>query len=206
MLARADHVFIGVIEKQESENWVFLSVPGSKRGEWTILKRQVHIETILRGQESRPSVFLYEYFPTGKRPGVWNSTHEGERDLFLVRVENGRYHLVRDFLRSVFPIYSGKHDCVPLDDGHPLWERVGLLTWWPGERPNFSSLIARIDPGQALSVWRTAKLARGLLHNRERETRVFGCNTLVFIDLWQDECVDEVFPEHPWPPYQPPVT
>lgn len=121
-------------------------------------------------------------------------------------MENGRYHLVRDFWRSIFPIYSGKHDRPPLDDSHPLWERIGLLTWWPGTDHNFSSMIARVDPGRALAAWRTAKLARGFLHNRERETRVFGCKTLVLINLWQDECVEQLFPEHRWPPYQPPVT
>jgi hypothetical protein len=68
MQARADHVFIGVIEKQEVESWLFLNVPGSKTGDWTILKRQVRIETVLRGRESHPSVFLYEYFPTGNGP------------------------------------------------------------------------------------------------------------------------------------------
>lgn len=119
MQARADHIFIGVIEKEELESWLFLNVPGSKTGDWTILKRQVRIETVLRGQESRQSVFLYEYFPTRKPNGIRNSTREGERDLFLVRVENGRYHLIRDFWQSIYPIYSGKHDRLPLDDRHP---------------------------------------------------------------------------------------
>lgn len=207
MMARADHVFIGVIEKQEFEHWLFLNVPGAKRGDWTILKRQVRIETVLRGQESRQSVFLYEYFPaTGGLTGNWNWTEEGERALFLVRVESGRYHLVRDFWRSIFPIYSGKHDRPPLDESHSLWERVGLLTWLPGEDHNFSSIIARADPGRALGAWRTARLARGFLRNPEPATRLFGCNALVLIYLWQDECVDQLFPEHPWPPDQPPVT
>ncbi len=206
MLARASQVFIGVIEEQESENWLFLDIPGAKRGDWTILKRYVRVETVIRGNESRRSVVIYEFFPTGGLMGDWNSTRDGERDLFMVRIEDGRYHVVRDFWRSIFPIYSGKHDRLPLDDGHPLWERVGLLTWWPGEHHNFSSMIARVDPGQALTAWRTAKLARGFLRNPERETRVYGCNTLVLIYLWQDECVAQVFPKHPWPPYQPPAT
>ncbi|HEV1284887.1 MAG TPA: hypothetical protein VNU44_06235 [Bryobacteraceae bacterium] len=77
MLARADHVFIGVIEKQEYENWLFLNVPGAKRGDWTILKRQVRVETLLRGQESRQSVTIYEFFGTGGASGDWNSTYEG---------------------------------------------------------------------------------------------------------------------------------
>jgi hypothetical protein len=36
MSARATHVFVGVIENQEFENWLFLDVPGAKRGEWAI--------------------------------------------------------------------------------------------------------------------------------------------------------------------------
>ena len=40
----------------------------------------------------------------------WNSTHNGQRDLFLVRVENQRYHVVRDWLRSIYPVTAaGPH-------------------------------------------------------------------------------------------------
>jgi hypothetical protein len=159
MLARADHIFIGVIEKQEYENWLFLQVPGAKRGDWTILKRQVRIETVLRGQEPRQSVTVYEYFPTGGLSGDWNFTQEGQRNLFLLRVENGRYHLFRDFWRSIFPINSGKHARLPLDDSHPFWERVGLLDWWLGEGHTFGR-VGRRDPAGALGWWRTAKIAR----------------------------------------------
>jgi hypothetical protein len=193
MLARADHIFIGVIEKKEYENWLFLNPPGAKRGDWTILKRQVRIETVLRGQESRHSVFLYEYFPTEGLSGDWNSTQEGERDLFLVRVENGRYHVVRDFWRSIFRIYSGKHDRLPQNAQHQFWERVGLLTWWPGENHRFGNFV-RMDPGQALGQWRTAKLARGFVRHPARDTRVFGCQVLLLMDRWQDECWEQLSP------------
>ena len=186
MLARADHIFIGVIEKQEGENWLFLQVPGAKRGDWTILKRQVRVETVLRGQEPRQSVTIYEYFPNGGLTGDWNLTHEGQRNLFLLRVENGRYHLVRDFWRSIFPIYSGKHDRLPLDDTHPFWERVGLLSWWLGEGHSRGGLFRR-DPGNALGLWRTAKIARGLVRHPERDMTVLGCQTLILMGRWQDE-------------------
>jgi len=194
MSARATHVFIGVIEKQEFESWLLLNVPGSKRGEWTILKRQVRIETMLRGQESRPSVLLYEYFPTGGLSGDWNSTQDGERDLFLVRVENGRYHIVRDFWRSIFRIYSGRHDRLPLDGSHPFWERAGLLNWWPGPGHNYG------DPNRMYlwpypGLWRAAKLARGFMRNPERETRVLGCQVLLLMGRWQDECWEQLSPE-----------
>lgn len=188
MLARADHVFIGVIEKQEFENWLFLNVSGAKHGDWTILKRQVRIETLIRGLESRKSVAIYEFFPNGGLSGDWNSTQEGERDLFLVRVENGRYHLVRDFWRSIFPIYSGNHDGLPLDDTHPFWERVGLLSWWLTEGHSIGNSVRR-DPGNALGLWRTAKIARGLVGHPDREMRVLGCQELVFMGRWQDECL-----------------
>lgn len=194
MLARADHIFIGVIEKQEYENWLFLQVPGAKRGDWTILKRQVRVETVLRGEEPRRSITIYEYFPTGGLSGDWNATEGGERDLFLVRVENGRYHLVRDFWRSIFPIYSGKHDRLPLDDSHPFWERIGLLSWWLDEG-HIRRLSGRRDPGDVLGMWRTAKIARGLVRHREGGTRDLGCLTLLWMGRWQDECWEQLSPE-----------
>lgn len=124
-------------------------------------------------------------------PRLRDSTNQGERDLFIVRLENGRYHVVRDYLRSIFPIYSGKHDRLPLDDSHPFWERIGLLNWWLGEGHTQSPLYSR-DPGNALRLWRTAKIARGLLRHPEREMRVLGCQTLVFIGRFQDECWEQL--------------
>jgi hypothetical protein len=194
MLARADHIVIGVIEKQEYENWLFLNVPSAKHGDWTILKRQVRIETVLRGQELRPSIVVYEYFPTLGLSGDWNSTQEGQRNLFLLRLENGRYHLVRDFWRSIFPIYSGTHDRLPLDDTHPFWERFSLLTWWLRDGHTVGRLSRR-DPWGTLGQWRTAKIARGLMRRPERDMRVLGCQTLIFMGRWQDECWDQLSPE-----------
>lgn len=194
MLARADHIFIGVIEHQEFERWLFLGVPGSKNGDWAILKRRVRIETVLRGRESRPSVFLYEYFPTLGLSGDWNSTQDGERDIFLVRVENGRYHLVRDFWRSIFRVYSGKHDRLPMDDSHPFWERASLLNWWPGDAHSYGD-PNRMYLGRFPGLWRVSKLARGFVRNPERETRVLGCQVLLLMGRWQDECWKQLSPE-----------
>jgi hypothetical protein len=196
MLTRADHIFIGVIEKQEYENWLFLQIPGEKHGDWTILKRQVRIETLLRGQESHQSVIIYEFFGTRGAVGDWNSTREGERDLFMVRVENGRYHVVRDWWRSIFRIYSGRHNRLPLEDSHPFWERIGLLSWWIGEGATDTTISWwRRDPGHALSEWRAAKLARGFLRHPRREIRLLGCETLLQIGRWQDECGELLSPE-----------
>ncbi len=63
---------------------------------------KVRVETVLRGTESRPVVDIYEAFPTGGLSGNWNATHDNERYLFPVRLEDGRYRLTRDFWRSVF--------------------------------------------------------------------------------------------------------
>jgi hypothetical protein len=187
MLARADHIFIGVIEKQEFENWLSLRVPGDSSSYWKVLRRRVRLETVLRGVEPRKTIDIYEIFWTGGASGDWNSTQDDHRYLFLVRVENGRYHVVRDWWRSIFPLYCGKHDRLPLDDSHPFWERVGLLSWWLGEGHSRWGLFHR-DPGNALGLWRQAKIARGLMRHPERDMRVLGCQTLIFMGRWQDEC------------------
>jgi hypothetical protein len=121
ILDRASHIFIGVIEKQEFENWLFLDVPGAKRGDWAILKRYVRVETVIRGSESRQSIVIYEYFPTGAAIGNSNITRIGERDLFLVRVENGRYHLVwisgETFIRYIPASTTGCLWTIPIRSG-----------------------------------------------------------------------------------------
>jgi hypothetical protein len=195
MLARADHIFIGVIEKQEHENWPLFRVPGYSLGDWAVFRMRVHVEMVLRGTEPRSVVDIYEIIVNrGGVSGDWNLTLDGHRYLFPVRVENGRYHVVRDWWRSIFRIYSGKHSRLPMDDGHPLWERIGLLTWWPAEGAGFGD-SNRMDPGQALGRWRAAKLARGLVRHPDRETRVFGCQALVYSGPLQDECWEQLSSE-----------
>jgi hypothetical protein len=197
MLHRASHVFIGVIQKHELEWWPFLrlDLPGTDKAGakyWKILRRQVRIEMVLRGAESRKVVDVYEIFWTGGTTGNWNSTHDGDRDLFLVRVENGRYHVVRDWWRSIFPVTSGPHFRLPLDDSHPLWERIALMNLWierSDDRARFSYPYFRYsDPGQALGPWRMAKLERGLVRHPSAGIRVPACRELLLLGTGQDEC------------------
>lgn len=198
MLARASHIFVGVIQKQQIEWWPFfrLHIPGDNPTNakyWKILRREVRIEMLLRGVESRKVVDVYEIYWTGGTTGDWNLTRNGERDLFLVRVENGRYHVVRDWWRSIVPITSGPHSRLPLDESHPLSERIALMNWWI-ESSDDTVRIA--DPyfqysniDNALSVWRTVKLTRGLLRHPSPAVRLAACRELVGMGGWgQDEC------------------
>jgi hypothetical protein len=187
MLARASHIFIGVIESQEFEHWLFLRVPGDNSGYWKVLRRRVRVENVLRGTEPRKTIDIYEIFWTGGTSGDWNSTQDDRRYLFLVRVENGRYHVVRDWWRSIFRIYSGKHDRLPMEDDHPFWERASLLNWWP-KQGHYSGDPTRMYLGQFPGLWRTAKMARGFVSHPERETRVLGCQVLILMGRFQDEC------------------
>jgi hypothetical protein len=57
-LARATLVFVGVIQKHQLESWLFfrLNIPGedpSNAKYWKILRREVRVETVLRGAETR---------------------------------------------------------------------------------------------------------------------------------------------------------
>lgn len=91
---------------------------------------RVQVEMALRGIELRLVIDVYEAFPTGVLTGDWNLTQNHRRYLFLVRLENGRYRVVRDFWRSSYPVYSGRHNRLPLGDAMPVWERFALLQWW----------------------------------------------------------------------------
>src|ERR1700730_4940436 len=165
LLNRATLVFIGTIESQTLVNWPFLQTPGEDASRWGVLDRRVKIEAIARGTEQQKLIDVYEIYGKGPASGDWNDTESEGRYLFLVRREGNRYHVVRDWWRSVFPIRSGKHDRFPLDASSPVWERVGLLQYWlqPGWIPEFLSEDHHIDPGNALGPWRRAKLLRGFL-------------------------------------------
>jgi hypothetical protein len=199
MLKRSSLVFVGVIEKHHLDPRPFprLCLPGMDSATsqlWKIMRREVRVETVLRGTESRKVIDVYEFSRTGGTAGDWNSTRDGERALFLVRVENGRYHVVRDWSRSIFPVTSGPHRHLPLDDSRPLWERIALMNFWI--EPN----VARIpypyfhynDPGQMLSRWRTIKLERGLVRHPSQAVRMAACSELISsLSGWgQDECWD----------------
>lgn len=198
MLSRASHVFVGVIENQHFDYWPFFSVaiPGDDRASakyWKVLRRRVHIETVIRGVEPRKTIDVYEIFWTGGTSGDWDSTRDGERALFLVRVENGHYHVVRDWWRSIFPITNGPHSRLPLDESKPLWERIALMNFWV-ERNDDAARITypyfrNVDPGRALSLWRIVKLERGLVRHPSRNIHVPACRELLGLSGWgQDEC------------------
>lgn len=197
MLSRASHVVIGVIEDHRFESWPFfrVSVPKdvSEAKSWRVLRRRVRVEAVLRGSESRKSIDVYEVFWTGATSGDWNSTHDGERAVFLLRVEGGYYHVVQDWWRSIFTITSGAHSRLPLDGSRPLWERIALMNWWV-QRSDTAMRITypyfRLnDPGGALSLWRTLKLERGLVRHPGVGVRVPACRQLLQLAGWgQDEC------------------
>lgn len=198
ILARSSLVFVGVIESHDIDLRPLppASLPGIAPASlelWKIMRRRVRVELVLRGTETRKEIDVYEIFYSGATSGDWNSTRNGERDLFLVRIENGHYHVVRDWWRSIFPVTSGPHRRLPLDDSHPLWERIALMNY----RIEQSGASAGItypyfrynDPGAAFSIWRTVKLVRGLVRHPSPDVRVPACLDLLMLDgLGQDEC------------------
>jgi hypothetical protein len=198
MLAWASHVFVGVIQEQNFESWPFfrLKKPLGRPDDakyWKILRREVHVEMVLRGTESRKVVDVYEIFWTGGTSGDWNSTRDGDRALFLVRIENGRYHVVRDWWRSIFPVTNGPHFRLPLDNSHSLWERIALMNYWIERSDGAARLnypyFSYNDPSAALGRWRTVKLERGLVRHPSAGVRVPACRELLELDGWgQDEC------------------
>jgi hypothetical protein len=196
MLARSSHVFVGVLERQQLDSWPFFRVPGDTTGYWKILRRRVRVEGVLKGTETRRRVDIFEIFWTGGATGDWNYTPDGQRYLFLVQLENGRYHVVRDWWRSIFEVLSGRHDSLPLTDAEPFWERVALMMWWvkPGHSTSFGNLT-HTDPGGALTTWRTIKILRGLLRHPSRAVRLNACEMLLHWGKAQDECWDEVDPQ-----------
>jgi hypothetical protein len=198
MLGRASLVFVGVIQDHEFESWPFFRF--HRTGDdpemakyWKILRRDVRVELVLRGVEARRVVGVYEIYYTGGRSGVWNVTQNGERNLFLVRPENGRLHVVGDWNRSIFPVESGYHSSLPLDDSHPLWERIALMNWWFGTanqsaRVSIFPGFSYTDPGGALGLWRMVKLERGLVRHPSRSIRVSACGGLLTLGPGYDEC------------------
>jgi len=140
LLSRADLVFVGVIERHEFPSWPWfrVSLPPdlSNQKYWQVLRRRVRIETILRGSEPRKTIDIYEVFWTGGTSGDWNLTWDGERALFFVRSDRADYRLTQDWWRSIFPVTSGPHSRMPLDETHSLYERIALMNWWiPGSDP-----------------------------------------------------------------------
>jgi hypothetical protein len=195
LLQLSTHVFIGVIEKHEFPNRFLFRVSGEDAANWRVVGMKVKVEMILRGVEPRTTIDIYEAFPTGGLSGDWNLTQGNRRYLFPVRLEDGRYHLTRDFWRSIFPVYSGWHDRLPLDDSRPLWERFALLQWWvQPDRTRAFGDDRYTDPGRVFGRWREAKVLRGLLRHPDKEVRLSACEDLLHIGMAQDECWDSLDP------------
>jgi hypothetical protein len=171
-----------------------MSIPGQTAFEehyWKMLRRQVRVELVIRGVERRRVIQVYEYFWTGGASGDWNFTTDDERALFLVRHENGKYHVVRDWWRSIYPV-TGPHKRLPLDDSHDTWERIALMNWWVPRHSADRTLEAfgRSDPGGSLNLWRVVKLDRGLFRHPNQKIRLAACRSLIETGWGQDECWD----------------
>ena len=184
MLDRASLIFVGVIEEQNFPFQPFFRAHVDKDSDtdanWRILRRRVRVD-------------IYEIFWTGGTSGDWNSTRPGERDLFLVRVENGRYHVVRDWWRSIFRVTTGPHTRLPLNESTPLWERIALmnLSIEPSSEILRISKFHHLDPANVLGLWRLVKLERGLVRHPSPGVRVAACRELLLLFGWgQDECWD----------------
>lgn len=196
LLDRATLVFSGVIEGHSFDSWPFFRVPSAPNSPWKVLRRRVKVEAVYRGSEPRSRVDVYEVFWTGGAGGDWNLTQTGERCLFLVRIENGRYRIVRDWWRSIFRIGSGTHPTLPGSSASPMWERLALMSWRP--KPGYSiymPLSHHNDPGGVLSLWRTYKILRGLLRHPDKRLRLSACEALVHGSSAQDECWDSLSEE-----------
>ncbi len=189
-------IVVGVIEQQDFEPTTqFRARVDGKYGpddDWRILRRRIRVESVLFGSEPRQEIDVYEVFPTGPLVGNWNSTREGDRNLFPLREEDGYYRLLGDFWSSIFPVTTGPHDRLPLDDSRPLWERIALMNWWLPSNPTAQITYTEFlysDPADALSLWRKVKLERGLLHHPSSQVRVPACLELLDLFGWgQDEC------------------
>ena len=109
MLSRASLVIIGVIEDQKLESWPFfrVSVPSDGKSKyWKVLRRRVRAETVLHGSEKRRLIDVYEVFWTGGASGDWNSTHDGDREIFPLRLEQGCYRGSRGLVAKHFHSYE----------------------------------------------------------------------------------------------------
>jgi hypothetical protein len=195
LVDRSTHLFIGVIEKHEYQNRLVFRVTGEHAGDWRVIKMRVRIENVLRGRESRRVIDIYEAFPTGGLSGDWNATQDKRRYFFPVRLENGHYHVSRDFWRSIYPVYSGRHDRLPLEDPNPFWERFSLLQWWiQADRSRAFGDTMYTDPGWVLGRWRLAKILRGLFRHPDKDVRLAACESLLHLGAAQDECWNELAP------------
>ena len=201
MLQRADLVFIGVIEAHHLDSYPFFrppksSVIGADEEWWRPLRRRVRVETVLRGTYSKKVIDVYEIFWLGGATGNWNFTRDGDRYLFMVRRENGRWQIVRDWLRSIYEVRSGYHARLPLDETRPFWERYALMNYWveKGTEGSYEMFEHHQDPADTLGEWRTTKLLRGLLRHPQPIVRIKAC---VELDESRDDCFG-MFSKEEW--------
>jgi hypothetical protein len=191
MLDRATLVFVGVIQSHDWETSPFFSLylPGEELDRsnlWKPLRRRVQVETVLRGHQTKKLIDVYEVFWTSVATGDWNSTRDNERYLFLVRVENGHYHVVRDWSGSIFRI-SGPHTRLPLTESTPFWERLALMNFWvEGD----AVPVYHRPWWPALDHWRLLKIERGLVKQPNPTIRVPACRELLRSGWGQTECWD----------------
>lgn len=202
MLQGASHVIVGVIESHSLESWpnFRVQVPGSTVDSWRAMRRRVRVENVLKGSVAEKQIDIYEVFWIAGATGDWNATHDGQRAVIPLRMEHGYYRVAGDWWRSIFTVTTGPHTQLPLDESHPLWERIALMNWWVDSSPGthqtsyFNSFYS--DPLHKLSLWRTVKLRRGLTRHPSPEIRIPACRELLQLSgFGLDECWDALSTE-----------
>jgi hypothetical protein len=121
---------------------------------------------VLKGPNPGNIIDVYEVFLVfAAAVANTNSTRNGERCLFTVRRENGRWHMVGDFRRSIYEVSSGYHARLPLDNSRPFWERYALMNYWisadqDGSGLNLVHLFLEADPGTSTGLVERSEAAK----------------------------------------------
>jgi hypothetical protein len=192
--ARAELILIGVIQGQHLDSFLYFrpdKIPdGDPPESWRPLRRRIRVDAVLKGSYTKSQIDVYEISWLGGGSLSWsafNLTRDGERCVFLLRQEGGRWRVVQDFYRSIFPVSSESPTRLPMDASRSFWERFALMNFWIDR----STTEVRQGPGKffdftgALGPWRTKKLLRGLLRHPAPKVRVAACEELA---RYSDEC------------------
>lgn len=197
-VAAADFGFVGVVRKQQLDSWP-LWRPNWAGADpyWKVLRREVEVEIPIKGEVRRGAVVdVYELVWMGGLIGNRNRTNVGSRGVYWVRVENRKWHLLEDWQKTICTILSGRHERLPGGDSMPVWERIALANWWFETSAGIEQVaeqgLSQADPAGRISLWRRAKLARGLMRHPSSQLRVAACRELLELPSEQDDCWEEL--------------
>jgi len=194
LVRRSDAIVLGTIA-----SLVVAREP--RNGEcFALIRVRVSVENVLRGVPPSGTLDYYSFSPWCGFVGPVEVPHSGERNVFFLRKDSGRWRTIEDYWRSQVRVFSGRHPS-SLIENEPIGEAIARILLTPGDGYSSEGLAVGVMQGTGIASMLVGDgvqpLLEPLLAHSDFSVRVASCAELNSIrqleGIWP--CANAIVPE-----------